>query len=234
MSGVKPRQHIWVEKRMMRKNGHYDIADSPEYQFEPGSDDQVLMNLLGITSRADMELIETRELMCAAERLTEEYDRDHSFTAADICAMHRLWLGSIYPWAGCYRQVYLSKDGFPFAAPAHIPLLMAGLEENVLCRYTPCTFAARHELVEVLALVHCELLLVHPFRDGNGRIARLLAMLMALQAGLPPLDFSELAQQKRDAYLAALHCGQELEYGPLEEIFRGVIVRSERSAALPF
>jgi len=28
-----------------------------------------------------------------------------------------------------------------------------------------------------------ELILIHPFREGNGRIARFLSVLMALQAG---------------------------------------------------
>lgn len=40
-----------------------------------------------------------------------------------------------------------------------------------------------------LAETHAELMLIHPFRDGNGRLGRLLATLMALQAGLPVLDF---------------------------------------------
>ena len=34
-----------------------------------------------------------------------------------------------------------------------------------------------------IAMVHTELLLIHPFRDGNGRLARWLADIMAAQAG---------------------------------------------------
>jgi len=48
------------------------------------------------------------------------------------------------------------------------------------------------EVIKALAVVHTELVLIHPFRaEGNGRVARMLATLMALQAGLPPLDFSD-------------------------------------------
>ncbi len=36
-----------------------------------------------------------------------------------------------------------------------------------------------------MAVTHTELILVHPFREGNGRLTRLLNTLMALQAGLP-------------------------------------------------
>ncbi len=41
-------------------------------------------------------------------------------------------------------------------------------------------------------------------REGNGCVARLLATLMALQAGLPPLDFGELKGKKRKEYFAAI------------------------------
>ncbi len=214
----------------MKVTGRYDIACLQETQFEPGSDEGVMRNLCGIKGREEMEIAETAALLAATERLVGMYDRDHLFTAADVCAMHRLWLDSIYAWAGCYRQVYLSKDGFQFAAPSHIPLLMKGFEENVLSSSTPCTSAGRDEVAEALAVVHCELLLIHPFRDGNGRIARLLATLMALQAGLPPLDFTELAAEKRDAYFAAVHSGLDMEYAPMAAIFRDVIIRSERLA----
>ena len=39
---------------------------------------------------------------------------------------------------------------------------------------------------------------------GNGRIARLLATLMALQAGLTPLDFTGVRGQARQRYFAAI------------------------------
>jgi len=69
--------------------------------------------------------------------------------------------------------------------------LMEDLEKGPLREFTPCRFDTIGKTVKALAIVHTELVLIHPFRDGNGRVARLLATLMALQAELPPLDFSE-------------------------------------------
>jgi len=74
-----------------------------------------------------------------------------------------------------------------------------------------------------LAEVHVELILIHPFREGNGRIARLLSMLMGLQAGLPPLDFTEIQRIKRDEYFAAVQTGMDRNYQPMEAIFRRVV-----------
>lgn len=75
----------------------YNTSGLPEDQYEPGSDGSVLKNILGITTRAKLETAETAELWLAEEQLLGEVEQDQVFTAQDICAMHRLWLGRIYP-----------------------------------------------------------------------------------------------------------------------------------------
>jgi cell filamentation protein len=134
-------------------------------------------------------------------------------------------LGGIYPWAGNYRQVMMSKDGFPFAAPAFIPNLMAEFEQKILARHTPCR-GDDENVAESLAIVHVELVLVHPFREGNGRLARLLAMLMGLQADLPILIFDEMEGERRAAYFAAVQAGLDRDYDPMKGIFRRIIAQS--------
>jgi hypothetical protein len=69
------------------------------------------------------------------------------------------------------------------------------------------------------------------FREGNGRIARLLALLMGLQAGLPPLDFSVIDGEKRESYFAAVRDGMDRNYAPMAAIFAEVIRRSLVRAA---
>lgn len=209
----------------MKKSGRYDTAGLIEDQYEPGSR-EVLKNLRGITSKSEMERIETHELLRAADASIGRYTRDHVFTSEDIREMHRDWLGALYSWAGRYRQVYLAKGGFAFAAPSFIPALMDDFEKGVLKRYTPCIFDAREFVLEALAVVHTELLLIHPFREGNGRLARLLTVCMALQAGLPLLDFSGIEGTRRDDYFAAVRAGLDRNYKPMELIFSGVVSRS--------
>ena len=74
--------------------------------------------------------------------------------------------------------------------------------------------------------MHVELLLIHPFREGNGRIARALATLMAAQAGLPQLDFSLLAGRRRNEYFAAVQAGMDRNYRPMAAIFAQLIEKS--------
>ena len=213
----------------MKKTGRYNTSGLIENQYEPGSNEQVLKNILGIKSKREINQIETRELLRVTNQMSEYYDKNHGFTAADICYMHHSWLGSIYEWAGHYRNVTMIKDNFPFAAPSLISKLMNEFEGEILRRYTPCNFDSRSEVVRALAVVHTELLLIHPFREGNGRIARLLAIIMALQAKLPFLDFSDLKDQKKDEYFAAVRSGLERDYKPMEKIFNDVIYRSLKS-----
>jgi cell filamentation protein len=212
------------------RNDRYDMSDLPEAQFEPGSDDRVLKNRLGITSTEEMDLAEARALERTMDVLVRTYGETHRFTAADLCECHRLWLGDLYEWAGRYRQVNVSKDGFPFAAAAQVPALMDEFERGVLRRCTPCTFADRAEVVRALAETHVELVLIHPFRDGNGRLARVLMTLMALQAGLPLLDFSVVAGKSKDAYIAAIQAGLEKRYAPMEKLVAEVIEQSRASS----
>jgi len=210
----------------MKKTGRYDTSGLIENQYEPGSNKQVLKNLLGIKSKQEINQIEAKELLRVTKEMTEYYDDNHCFTATDICYMHHSWLGSIYEWAGRYRNVTMIKDNFPFAAPAFIPKLMDEFEKEILCQYTPCNVNSRCDVVRALAVVHTELLLIHPFREGNGRIARLLAIIMVLQAKLPFLDFSDLKDQKKDEYFVAVRAGLERDYKPMEKIFNDVIYRS--------
>jgi cell filamentation protein len=207
----------------MTPSNRYDTSHLPDDQYEPGSDGKVLKNLLGITTREAMEIAETDALWTAQEQLLAEVEQDQAFTARDICAMHRLWLGRIYSWAGAYRQVNLSKGGFTFAMAHTLPALMATFESAQLKPLTPCRFSDRDSIAKALAEVHVELMLIHPFREGNGRLGRLLATLMGLQAGLPLLDFSEMAGLRKEEYFAAVRAGMNLDYQPMTRLFADII-----------
>jgi len=210
----------------MKKQGRYSTSGLVEDQYMPGSVGQVLKNRLNITTKDEIDRTETELLFEVTEQLLDELDINQCFSADDIMQMHSRWLGSVYAWAGSYRQVMMSKGNFMFAAPAYIPELMADFETEILQKYSPCIFGSREKVITALAIVHTELLLIHPFREGNGRASRLLATLMALQAGLPPLDFSDFEQDRREEYFAAVRHGLDRNYQPMEEVFSAVIAHS--------
>ncbi len=98
----------------MIRGKKYDVSGLPEAEFEPGSRGRVLRNLLGIKSKRVMDQKEAQEQLRALNEISKLFDENHCFTAQDIREIHKIWLGRVYPWAGQYRQVNISKRGFEF------------------------------------------------------------------------------------------------------------------------
>lgn len=206
-------------------------AHSIEAMFEPGSRNRVLRNKLGIKRVREMDLAESQALLLAQQRALEHFSEIHRFTAKDIRDLHRMWLGPIYEWAGSYRSLNIGKGGFQFAHAPLIPRLMAEFEYGPLAKLTPCRPATHPKTAYALAVVHAELVLIHPFRDGNGRLARLLSLLMGLQADLPPLDFTPMDGRNKRKYFAAVHAAMSRNYQPMTTLFEKIIEVTWRRAA---
>jgi cell filamentation protein len=216
----------------MRKCDRYDTSALPEAQFEPGSRGIVLKNRLDIKRKKEIDEAESVALVAAIDKLLCMYDADHCFRAKDIKMMHKIWLGEIYEWAGEYRSVNVSKGDFLFAPAEYIPRLMDEFERDTLYKHTPCNFKSSERVIQALAKVHVELVLIHPFREGNGRVARILSTIMVFQAGLPMLNFKDITDRKRKEYFAAINRGLSRDYKPMERLFERIIERSIKSKSV--
>lgn len=205
-------------------------TDGPESTFQPGSRGRVLANLRGIVRVADMQQAESDALLTLFGELVDEISAEQPFTTGNLRQWHAHWLGGIYPWAGNYRTVNIGKGGFQFASAHLVPALMAKDMARTLAAHTPCTRMDKARLVQALAVTHAEFILIHPFREGNGRLARLLNTLMALQAGLPALDYGGISGRKKRDYIAAIHAAMNRNYAPLEAVFGSVLNRTLRGA----
>ena len=89
-------------------------------------------------------------------------------------------------------------DRFDYASPEETPALMADLvnwynSEEEIGKLTP---------IELAALFHYRYIRIHPFEDGNGRIARMMANYILSRHGLPMMV---IRSRKKQDYLEALH-----------------------------
>ena len=193
----------------------YQVA-GPEGEFEAGSNGLVLRNLVGIASPEDMDELELRLLADLYDEVLVQNLPDRQLKVVDLKHWHRLWLGNVYRWAGQERSVNLGKGGFQFATASLLPGLLRNFELEYLARWTPCGRLSADELVRAIAVCHVELIVIHPFREGNGRLSRLLADVMAVQAGHEPLDYSSW-EQRKPAYIGAIHAGFSGNYDPMAQ-----------------
>ena len=102
---------------------------------------------------------------------------------------------------------------------------MEDFDDDVLSVLTPCNTMNQTQLVQALAKTHVEFILIHPFRDGNGRLGRLIMTVMALQAGQPVLDFTYIEENKEE-YILAIHAGMGMNYSPMESVVTNVLQSS--------
>lgn len=184
----------------------------------PGSEDEVLPNLLGLSDKRSIELAEGEGFLKAELVLYDELNDETEFNTAYITRLHQLALGHLYAFAGKFREVNISKGGFAFPAARFLEASMRDFEAKVL-RDEPRIPASREELIRHLAAVHGELLFVHPFREGNGRAARLLTDLMAMKHGYGKLDFAPMKQRFAE-YVAAVQQAAAGNYAPMEGLIR--------------
>lgn len=116
----------------------------------------------------------------------------------DILTLHRLFYGQIdAERAGAWRtvRVFISGSRRVLPAPEKVPALMASF-----VAWMAAQEGALHP-VEFAARVHQKFVYIHPFVDGNGRVARLLMNLALLRAGWTPAVIPPVC---RHEYIATL------------------------------
>ena len=215
---------------MNREPAHrrYQPATGIEAESQPDSRGRVLRNKPGIQRKREMDRAEFEALTRAQTDFLGQVTTETRFTAEMLRSMHRSWLSDLYEWAGEYRTVEMEKGGFRWPPAYLVAQNMAALEGGLLHQHTPCRSASLDVVARRMAEVHAELLLIHPFRDGNGRLARWLADVMALQAGCPLPDYrfrGRGSEQERAVYLAAVKQGYLTRYDDLTAFFLRAVSR---------
>ena len=197
----------------------YDVNGS-EGSEEPGADAGVLENLPGITSKNDIDDAETELLDALYQNIFDNFPEQLTFDL--IKTWHQRWFGNLYPWAGEFRSVNMSKGDFHFAAANQLPALALNFETEYLQQFQRLSEYDDESVVQYLAESHVEFILIHPFREGNGRISRLLMDVMAVKAGFQPLDYT-LWDENKEFYFKSIQAGVSGEYQYLMRLVRDVL-----------
>ena len=158
-----------------------------------------LENKLGLTSSADLAREEERISKKKAIELFENgiIDKLEAGTFSALRAIHKYLFDEIYEFAGEIRNVNISKGNFRFA-----PLMYLEVALHNIDKMPQSTF---DEIVEK----YVEMNIAHPFREGNGRSARIWLDLIFKTELQKVVDWSKV--DKEDYLLA-------MERSPIKDI----------------
>lgn len=139
----------------------------------------ILERGLTIQGRSPREHLEVRNHPRAikyVERMTRRALREQ-----DILVLHQIIMKGIDDEAGRFRTAEVRIAGAEFIPPPayEIPHLIRKLVD--WCNRNPDELRP----IELAAILHHRLAWIHPFHDGNGRVARLLMNLVLTRSGYP-------------------------------------------------
>lgn len=163
-----------------------------------------------ITTQAALNQWEQQNIlegMAWADRQTKRDLLDESF----IRDLHGKMFGRTWKWAGTYRRSN-KNIGVEWTAIARE---LHGMLADVA---TQCQHASFPQ-DELAVRFHHRLVLIHPFPNGNGRHARLMADLLVHRLGGQPFSWGRCSLTEpgavREAYIAALRRADRHDYAPL-------------------
>lgn len=93
--------------------------------------------------------------------------------------------------------------------PPPASLVPACLEDTVRYMRAEGMHALQQSIITRMALAHAHFEAVHPFRDGNGRVGRMLMPIMMAADGLTPLYLAPYIEANKPAYIEALKAAQQ-------------------------
>jgi Fic-DOC domain mobile mystery protein B len=130
--------------------------------------------------------------------------------------LHRRMLGDVWRWAGNFRtsERNLGIDYW------EIPVAVRQLLDNVKAWIEFSTYPAD----EIAVRFHHRLVQIHPFPNGNGRHARLMADVLAIRLQSPRFTWGRHSLRDagvtRKTYIAALQDADNHDMGPLLKFAR--------------
>lgn len=127
--------------------------------------------------------------------------------------LHRRMFGKTWRWAGTMRRTEKNIGVDPTQIAIHLTELCRDVDAQLQNRAYPVR--------EIAARFHHRLVKIHPFPNGNGRFARLMADLLLIERGETPFVWGgadlAAANDIRQRYIGSLRAADANDYGPLLE-----------------
>lgn len=132
----------------------------------------------------DPEKLKNLETTLTTRRIYELYEKPivGSFGLKHLQKIHKYIFQDIYPFAGKIRDEGIQKGTTTFAPPAHIHSWGNGVISQ-LKKEKYLKGLNKEQFVERASFYLSEINMLHPFREGNGRVQREYFRLLAMKNG---------------------------------------------------
>ncbi len=194
-----------------------------KYDINNKSEDGALPNKLDLTDENSINQEEFVGFASSEQEAIDELNEETLFTLDYLYQLHEDALGHLYEFAGCLRTVNMSKENFAFPSAQFLTNNMTEFQNNFLTKINSGGWNDNTELLDVLAEMHAELLYIHPFREGNGRTARVFTRIIYLAKTGRELSFEKINEKGNfKKYVAGVQQAACEEYSIMKELFRAL------------
>lgn len=145
-----------------------------------------------------------------------------------IRTLHGVAFGWIFPdWAGKFRKIQVTfsdKEAAPYyQLPELVTNFCRDLDERL--RLLPGRYGDAYivEVTKLLAWFQHRFVVIHPFLDYNGRVARMLAILILLTLNLPPIELKADTQRDRARYIGAMQAADNGDFTRLDSLINAAL-----------
>ena len=180
-------------------------------------DDISGLKLKEVRTRKQLSLVEAENVLKATMKYlaAKPNRRSAPFTVTWFLKLHRQMFGDVWEWAGKPRQVDLNLGAVWHHVEADLQILADDLE-----------FWEKNwsDVLQQAVYLHHRAVRIHPFMNGNGRWARLLANIWLRLHDCSVTQWPEQSigtvSPVRDDYLAAIRSADNGDMIPLVELHR--------------
>ena len=221
----KPPKHILdninlevdiLEENMIIKNPwlEWDSNDIQRIITKNG----VCINYLKSTDDIYISKQEDFKLLEVYSYLVENFDISKTIEFKTIKQWHKMVFDTIYPFAGELRTVTMSKGTGSEAWEWRIDFLK-GLPDfdKFLQEISKKEYDDIDMITDDLSKLISDFLFIHLFREGNGRLSRLICDIILAKNGFPMIG---LKLKRSDNYIQRVHEGYNCDYEPMKELLK--------------
>ena len=182
------------------------MSKIPEGATPVGEDDRDGLISSGVKTREQLNALEFSNISEAALKYlaSPPSEKKAPFTALWLKELHREMFGAVWKWAGQFRTTELSVG---------VPVYTVSQEIKQFEGDYQTWIKEKIRESEIEARIHHKLVWIHPFRNGNGRWARLAVNIFLMQKQkhliLWPEDEIFIGKTFRREYIKALQAADQ-------------------------